>query len=172
MNNSSNNDPIELCEGLLDRYQQALQFRGIKNFHPCESHLWEPKNSLKLSTKVPKNVNNPNISSNNDPLELSEGLLHQYQQALQFIGITKFHPCESHMWEPKNSQKFSKNIKNLNISYKNGPIELGKGLLDWYQQALQFRGIKNVHQCESHLSEPKNSLKFMKKCQKHEYLIK
>ena len=37
MNISSNNGPIELCEGLSDRYQQAQQFRGIKNFHLCES---------------------------------------------------------------------------------------------------------------------------------------
>ena len=52
MNISLNIDPIELCEGLLDRYQQALQFRGIKHFHPCESHLWEPPVRAKKLTKI------------------------------------------------------------------------------------------------------------------------
>ena len=78
------------------------------------------------------------------------------------------------MWEPPMlAKKLTKIVKkNLNISSNNGPIELGDGLLDRYEQALQFRGIKLFHPSESYLWESKNSLKFSKKCQKLEYLLK
>ena len=44
--------------------------------------MWEPKNSLKFV----KDVNNFNISSNNGPIELGEGLLDLYN--LHLCGMT------------------------------------------------------------------------------------
>ena len=74
MNISSNNGPIELCEGLLDRYQQALKFR-VKF-----SSLWEsPVRAQKLTKILEKNLKNLNISSNNGPIEVSVGLLDRHQ---------------------------------------------------------------------------------------------
>ena len=67
---------------------------------------------------------------------MNEGFLDLYRWTLNFRVKIMFLPREGRLWEPKNSlkivKKMSKNVKNLNISSNNDPIELGKVLLDPY----------------------------------------